>query len=109
MHRGRDGELIPKQCRMKGENGEIKKRMSIKHFDNKDSLVRNPRKIARKTNATNEASKSSQQTAAKSPTEKVEHYDLLLSIAQARAGMNIDHFLGGDVKEAEAMAAKLFL
>lgn len=51
--------------------------------------------------------KKKDEQAARSSAERVKHYDLLSSLAQADVGVNVAQLLRYDTKEAEALTPRL--
>lgn len=80
MCRGRDGEPLPKHRHVEAEDAETTRRMNIDNLINKGPLLRKVNKVSRKKKTAKKRS-ARQLAAAKTLTERVDHYDLLSSLA----------------------------
>lgn len=82
MRHGRDGELLPKQRHVEGENGGITRIMNIEDLIINGPSVSKENKVTRQMKATNKG-QIKQLAAANTLTKRVVNYDLLSSLAQA--------------------------
>lgn len=64
--------------------------------------------VGHKKNKATDNRKKGQLAAAKTPTEKMEHYELLSSFAQTNERININQLLWGDANESEEIYRKTF-
>lgn len=105
VRRGRDGEPLPKQTNVWGNNRDGDGVRIDNLITRPKTPIRSGRAVHRQKKKMNEGSKTAGSDAT---VEEFEQSDVLSGITQANAGISVGQLLRGDLKEATTTAKKLF-